>query len=136
MDFVEINVLGIALAALANSVIGGAWYSPLLFANPWLRGMGKAKEDIDLSGANVGYLLTFLGAIVTAYVLSLFIQLFDEVTLGTGAIVGLLAGIGFAVTRELAPTYFEGRNKTLFLISAGYHVTSLTIMGTIIAAFM
>jgi hypothetical protein len=37
---------------------------------------------------------------------------------------------------ELSPTFFEGRKYTLFLISGGYHIVSLTVMGIIIAFFV
>ncbi|WP_221564944.1 DUF1761 domain-containing protein [Alkalihalobacillus sp. TS-13] len=135
MDIADISILGIALAAVANFMIGALWYSPLLFANIWIETVNKTREDFSSSSANLGHLLTFLGGIISAYVLSLLIQLFDPITLWSGATLGFLAGIGFSVVREISPTIFEGRNTVLFFISAGYHVVSLTIMGTIVAAF-
>ncbi|WP_108672381.1 DUF1761 domain-containing protein [Peribacillus acanthi] len=135
MNFTDVSILAILLAAISNSIIGAFWYSPLLFANIWMKGMGKSKENFDKKGANLGYLLTMIAAIITAYVLSLFILSFDEVTIGKGALVGFLAGFGIATIREMAPTFFEGRKLVLYFISAGYHIVSLTVMGMIIAAF-
>ncbi|WP_261128864.1 DUF1761 domain-containing protein [Bacillus sp. Marseille-Q3570] len=135
MDIAQISILGIALAAVANSMIGALWYSPLLFADKWMETAKKTKEDFSSSTANLGYLITFIGGIISAYVLSMLIQLFDPISLWSGATLGFLAGIGFSVVREISPTIFEGRNTMLFFISAGYHVVSLTIMGTIVAAF-
>jgi len=57
-------------------------------------------------------------------------------TNGGGALIGFLAGAGIASARELSPTFFEGRKYTLFFISAGYHIVSLTVMGAIIAFFI
>ncbi|WP_163098997.1 DUF1761 domain-containing protein [Peribacillus alkalitolerans] len=135
MNFTDVSFLAILLAAISNSIIGALWYSPLLFSNIWMKGMGKRKEDFDAKGANVGYMLTMIASLVTAYALSLFILSFDDVTIGGGALIGFLAGLGIASMRELAPTFFEGRKLVLYFISAGYHIVALTMMGIIIALF-
>lgn len=134
MDFTNVSILAIILAVIANMFIGALWYSPVLFSNLWLNAMGKKMEEIDPKGAYVGYGLTTLGGVFTAVVLSLLINLLDTVTILDGALFGFLLGL-IAAFRELSPTFFESRNYTLFFISAGYHITALTIMGTIIAAF-
>jgi hypothetical protein len=134
MDFTNVSILAIILAVIANMAIGALWYSPVLFSNIWVNALGKKMEEIDPKGAYVGYGLTTLGGIFTAVVLSLLINLLDTVTVLDGALFGFLLGL-IAAFRELSPTFFEGRNYTLFFISAGYHIVSLTFMGTIIAAF-
>lgn len=136
MDLSQISILAIVLAVVANTVIGALWYSPVLFANIWMKSLGKTEEELNKSSANIGYVLTILAAVVTSFVLSLLIGLVDNVTIGSGALIGLLSGIGIAAARELSPTFFEGRNLTLFFISAGYHIVSLTVMGLIIAYFI
>jgi hypothetical protein len=134
MNFGDFSILAIILAVVANMVIGALWYSPILFSNIWVKALGKKMEDIDPKGANIGYALTTLGGIITAIILSLFLSLLDHVSLLDGALFGFLIGL-VASFRELSPTFFESRKYTLFFISAGYHVFSLTIMGIIIAAF-
>ncbi len=134
MDFTNVSILAIILAVIANMAIGALWYSPVLFSNIWVNALGKKMEEIDPKGAYVGYGLTTLGGIFTAVVLSLLINLLDTVTVLDGALFGFLLGL-IAAFRELSPTFFEGRNYTLFFISAGYHIAALTVMGTIIAAF-
>lgn len=136
MDVSQISLLAIVLAVIANMVIGALWYSPVLFANIWMKSLGKTAEELHKSNANIGYGLTTLAGIVTAIILSLFMSMLDSVTIGGGALIGLLAGAGIASARELSPTFFEGRKYTLFFISSGYHIVSLTVMGIIIACFM
>lgn len=135
MNFTDVSILGIVVATFANMIIGGLWYSPVLFANAWMKGMGKKRSDFNQQDAKVGYLLTIVAGFVSAYVLSLFIQLLDTLTVEGGAMVGLLAGLGIAAMRELSPTVFESRRWVLFVISAGYHVVALTVMGMIVAAY-
>ncbi|NYF23913.1 DUF1761 domain-containing protein [Sporosarcina sp. JAI121] len=136
MDLSQISILAIILAVVANMIIGALWYSPLLFANIWMKSLGKTPEELHTSNANIGYGLTTLAGIITAIILSLVISMLDSVTIGGGALIGFLAGAGIASARELSPTFFEGRKYTLFFISAGYHIVSLTAMGMIIACFM
>lgn len=134
MNFADVSILAIILAVAANMVIGALWYSPILFANVWLKALGKNMEDINPEGAKIGYGLTTIGGIFTAVVLSLFIDLLDTVTILDGALFGFLIGL-IAAFRELSPTFFESRNYTLFFISAGFHIVALTVMGIIIAFF-
>ncbi|MBO0603338.1 DUF1761 domain-containing protein [Sporosarcina sp. E16_3] len=136
MDLSQISILAIILAVFANMIIGALWYSPLLFANIWMKSLGKTREELHTSNPNIGYGLTTLAGIVTAIILSLVITMLDSVTIGGGALIGFLAGAGIASARELSPTFFEGRKYTLFFISAGYHIVSLTIMGAILAFFI
>jgi len=136
MDVSQISFIAIVLAVFANMIIGALWYSPVLFANIWMKSLGKTAEELHKSNANIGYGLTTLAGIVTAIILSLFMSMLESVTIGGGALIGFLAGAGIASARELSPTFFEGRKYTLFFISSGYHIVSLTIMGIIIALFM
>ncbi len=136
MDVTQISFIAIVLSVFANMIIGALWYSPVLFANIWMKSLAKTAEELHKSNANLGYGLTTLAGIVTAIILSLFMSMLDSVTIGGGALIGFLAGAGIASARELSPTFFEGRKYTLFFISSGYHVVSLTIMGIIIALFM
>jgi hypothetical protein len=136
MDVSQISLIAIILAVLANMIIGALWYSPVLFANVWMKSLGKTAEELHTSNPNIGYGLTTLAGIATAIILSLFISMLESVTIGGGALIGFLAGAGIASARELSPTFFEGRKYTLFFISAGYHIVSLTVMGIIIAFFI
>jgi len=135
MDFSQISILAIVLAVIANMIIGALWYSPILFAKVWLKSLGKSMEELQESSTNIGYAYTTIAGIISAIVLSLFISMLDTVTIGEGALIGFLAGAGIASARELSPTFFEGRKYTLFFISTGYHIVSLTVMGIIIAFF-
>ncbi|MFP4378722.1 MAG: DUF1761 family protein, partial [Spirochaetales bacterium] len=47
---------------LATMVVGALWYSPLLFAGPWMRSLGLRDGDIEASGvpAAPGYLASTL----------------------------------------------------------------------------
>ena len=42
----DVNYLAVALAALSAFVLGGLWYSPLLFAKAWVRLNGFNEEEM------------------------------------------------------------------------------------------
>ena len=43
--FTGINPWAVLVAAVATMVIGFLWYSPILFARPWMRLMGCDPDD-------------------------------------------------------------------------------------------
>lgn len=63
----DMNFPILALAALVPLVVGAAWYSPMLFANAWMK--ETKLTEADLKGSNmavifgVTYVLSFMAAI-------------------------------------------------------------------------
>src|SRR6266851_4251343 len=45
MHFHHINLLAVLVAAISTMAVGFLWYSPLLFAKPWMREMGYDPND-------------------------------------------------------------------------------------------
>jgi len=45
MKFIGVNLWAILASALATMVVGFVWYSPLLFARPWMVLMGYDPND-------------------------------------------------------------------------------------------
>ena len=64
MQMHSLNYLAVLVAALTSIILGFLWYSPLLFAKPWMREMGydpndKAKIRAMQKGASPAYLASF-----------------------------------------------------------------------------
>jgi hypothetical protein len=61
------DLLILALAALIPLVVGSAWYSPMLFAKPWMAATGMTPEKAKNSSMVVNmillYILSFLVAV-------------------------------------------------------------------------
>ena len=45
MHFLGVNVWTVLVAAVATMVVGFLWYSPALFAKPWMKLMGYDPHD-------------------------------------------------------------------------------------------
>ena len=60
MEFPEINYYVVLVSALAFFVIGAIWYSPVLFANSWLKELGITKEDMAKGSMTKTFGVSFL----------------------------------------------------------------------------
>ena len=80
------------------------------------------------------YVITAVGALVSAMTLDWIIGLAHAGTLLGGAIIGLYAGLGFVAPAILSDNLFNERPIKLYLIVAGFPVVGLLVMGAIIGA--
>jgi hypothetical protein len=133
MQDIELNWIAILVAAFVPMVLGALWYSPMLFARPWMRAVGRTPEEI--SGASLGYAISAIGAVVTSYVLARIVRWAEVDDLLNGALVGLLVWLGFVATVLAVNTWFGGRPRALWAIDAGYQLVALLIMGAIHGAW-
>jgi len=128
----QINYLPVLVAAAVSFLIGGLWYSKLLFAKPWMNEMKLTEEQIKQGGNLIHYLLAFILAFITALALVLVIDIMGIVALKGAVKLGLLVGVGFISTALLLNYIFEKKSMTLFLINAGNHVASTIVMSVIL----
>jgi hypothetical protein len=75
----HVNLLAVLVSAIATMLIGFLWYSPLLFAKPWMREMGydpadAAKMQEMKKSAGPAYGASFLTSVLTAFILGLFLH--------------------------------------------------------------
>jgi len=133
LEDVDINWIAVIVAALVPMALGAVWYSPALFARPWMRAVGKTQEDMSM--ARRGYAVAAVAALAMAYVLARLVDYAGATTIGEGLVVGLFAWAGFVLTTMAVNGIFAGRSLSLYLIDSGYHGVSLLAMGAILAAW-
>lgn len=132
MEFPAVNYLGVLAAAMSAFVLGGLWYSPMLFAKKWMAYTGHADCDGEQANrGNTGLIFggAFLFSVVAAYLFALIVQ-FDDWQ--TGAIAGTITGFGFAATSFGISYLFEQRPLGLWLINSGYHILQFTLYGIVL----
>ena len=127
------NWVAIVVATVVSMVIGSLWFSPLLFQKPWLA-MRVDKAPMSGTASPLLYVITAVGALVSALTLDWIIGLAHTTTLLGGAIIGLYAGLGFVAPAILSDNLFNERPFKLYLIVAGFPVVGLLLMGAIIGA--
>ncbi|MEK6275006.1 MAG: DUF1761 domain-containing protein [Actinomycetota bacterium] len=133
MQDVDINYVAVIIAALVPMVLGALWYSPALFAGPWMRAVGRTEDE--LRGMGLGYVLSAVAAVLSSYALARIERWAEVDDLWNGACVGLLAWVGFVAGVLAVTTYFGGRPRALWIINAGYQLVSLVVMGAILGVW-
>ncbi len=133
---VEVNFVTVLLAAVAAMVVGFVWYSPMLFAKQWVKLTGKNMTPENNTEMAKTYGLTFLTALVTAYVLyhitALSMNFFHYSSFTSGLSSAFWVWIGFVATTQFSEMLFGKINWQLLGINAGYRLVSLLAMGAVI----
>lgn len=91
------------------------------------------QEQIESGNMAKIFGLAFIAGLVIAFNLAMFLG--AESTAGTGAFYGFLAGFGWVAMAFGTSYLFEHKSFKLYLINAGYHVVSFTIVGAIIGGW-
>ena len=99
IDLGDINYLAMLVGIVVYVAAGGLWYSPVMFATPWMKELGTNQEEIQQRGGRISALLTaIVGAVVAVFVLAILVEAAHVSNLVDGLYVGLLAGIGFVLS--------------------------------------
>lgn len=138
MHMHSLNYLAVLVAALAGIVLGFLWYSPLLFAKPWMREMGydpndKAKIKEMQKSAGPAYLASFAASLISAFTLALFFHWLHVQDLHIGLMASFHIWLGFVATVQLTGALFMKQSMKLFAINTGYQLTCYLAMGAILA---
>jgi hypothetical protein len=134
MQFGPVNWLAIVAAVMSNFVIGGLWYSPLLFVNPWLRMSGVQKRVFD-EGLPKALLGDLFSAAAMALTLNQVLRWSGTTGIGSGLLVALVVWIGFVASVLITQVTYEHRPLAFFAISSGYRLVTLQVMGAILSTW-
>jgi hypothetical protein len=133
MNLSTLNLWAVLVAALSAFVLGGAWYSPLLFAGAWKRANGFSASEPPPANAKI-FGLSFVLSLVMALNLAMFLN--DAKTnLAWGATAGFLAGSGWVAMGLGIVALFERRSWKYAVINGGYLTLALTAMGAILGGW-
>lgn len=131
----DINYLAVVAAAIVNMAVGFVWYSLKVFGKTWMKEVGLTIKQIG-NGPGIGYAVTMLGALLQAYVLAHFVDYTGADTAADGLVTGLWLGVGLVATSIGVNYIFAQRSRTLWLIDAGYFVTTLALNGVLLAVWI
>lgn len=137
IDF-KIYVLPFVIIAVANFVLSWLYYSPMA---PWFRtwqiAVGADTDRTEMTEEEKKAMPRLMGgAVIGSFLLSYGLQLIihniNARNFMSGAIVGIILWVGFAVTHSLN-TQFEGRKPIVLVINNGLYLLTYAIFGGIIA---
>ena len=140
MHFHNLNLLAVLVAGLSTMVVGFLWYSPILFAKPWMREMGydpndKAKVQEMQKSAGPAYFASLIASMVTAFILALFFHEMRVQSIDLGLLIAFHAWLGFVATVQLTGVLFMKQSMKLFAINTGYQLVCYLAMGAILSAW-
>lgn len=136
---IEINYLAVLVAGVAAMVLGGLWYSPLLFGKAWMKLSGFTEKDMEKAkqkGMFLSYFFNFVSILVMAYVLSHFVDYAGATDWRGGLQAGFWIWLGFVATVMLGMVLWEGKPFRLYLINVLYWLVALLGMGAILAVWV
>ncbi len=128
-----INYWAVLAAAVASFIIGGLWYSPVLFYRAWMRAAALTEEQLRSGNMAVIFGGSLLLQLLAAFVLAMFLG--AEVDIAFGATAGFMVGAAWVATAFGVVYLFERRPLELFFINGGYNVIVYTLMGAILGAW-
>jgi hypothetical protein len=131
-----INWLAVAAATVALYVLGGLWYSPMLFGPRWRAGVGFVPPDGWKPGALL-YLGPLVGCFVVTLATALLVTIADAHSATDGVSLGLIVGLGYgaAVAGVDATAPSHPRPGTLALVVGAYWTVGLTMVAVILSVW-
>jgi hypothetical protein len=128
-----VNWLAVIAAALSAFILGGIWYSPVLFGNAWMKENGFTLEIVKAGNKTKIFGWSLILTLIMAVNLAMFLNT-PDMTFVLGLTYGLLAGVwvfcGIAIV-----ALFELKGWLYILVNGGYCLVSLGLMGAIIGAW-
>lgn len=135
----DVNWVAVLVGGVINMVVGALWYSPLLFAKPWMESLGLSDKKLEemKKQTNMGktYGIMFVGALIMAYVMAMLVQVTNTTMLDTGAMLGFWMWLGFIAPTMLAGVLFEQKPLKWYFVSSGYYLVVLVLVGALLAVW-
>lgn len=132
----DVNFLAVLVSAIGLMALGFLWYSPVLFGNLWMKASGLSKRDMAGSEAQKcakrGYLSSFVGGLVTAYILALFLENILVDSWQTAVQIAVLLWIGFRLAPSVSCLFFEKKSPVVFAVNVGFDLVYLVMMSILL----
>ncbi len=130
----NVNVFAVLAAAVSTFVLGGLWYSPLLFGRAWQREVGISDDQLAKANTAKVFGCSFVFSLLMAFNLAMFLA-DPSTTVKWGATAGFLAGFGWVTLGLAVISLFEQKSWKYIAINGGYMTLSFVVMGTILGAW-
>lgn len=131
---VSVNLLSVIVAALLYVLIGWAWYSPRLFGD--IHCCAQGVDPTDQKPCCTRRILgSFLVGIVIAFILSIFMDWLNIVTVMDGAILAFFIWLGFLATTQFESVLWAHRSFKHYCIHAGFFLVAFLVMGGLLGVW-
>ena len=135
MPTITMNWWAIIVAALVYFALGAIWYTPQVFGNAWMKGIGKTKEQLNTGFSKMSFVWALIFSFLAAYGIARICVWAQRGTVWDGIVIGLLAGVCFVLTTFGINDTFERRPCQLTILNVLYHIIGFIIIGIIVGAW-
>ena len=134
MEMTGMNWWAVIVSAIAYMVVGALWYSPALFGNAWMKGIGRTKEQVAADFSPLNYLWTLIFSFIAAYGIARICLWTSCQSVWDGIVIGLMAGVCFVLPTMGVNDLFEARKRSLTVMNILFHLVAFVVIGVIIGA--
>ena len=133
MTMDTLSLWAVLVAALSAFLVGGLWYSPLLFGKLW-----EKANRFGVGQVPTATWQTFAGSFILSLIMAFNLAMFlndPKTTAAWGATAGFLAGFGWVAMGIGILSLFECRPWSYVLVNGGFLTAALVLMGAILGAW-
>lgn len=125
------SLLPLGISALSVFLIGGLWYSPLLFLKPWLAANDSSIEAMKAGSKHPAQVfgVSFLFALLLAFSFGAVVG--PDPSLAESLRLGLLVGLGFVGATFGINYQFANRKWMLWFVDTAYHIVVFLVIGLV-----
>jgi hypothetical protein len=135
---------GVWIAVIVAFFANYLYFGPKTMFPVWWRAMGKSSDEQPGDGQNMplvfGLMVValFVQALTLSWVLQATLALYDlkDISLATGALVGLGIGVAFAAMTSFGHRMFAGQGFKVWLIEIGGDLLGLLLMGAVLSIYV
>ena len=129
-----INYWAVIVGALVYYAGGALWYSPVLFARPWMAAVGFTEEKMTEAKKNAwkSYLTALVSAFLISFGMARLMSYMNVYSLMGGLQTGFWSWLIFVMTTLATNSSFAGRSLKLYLIDGFYHFYGFMVIGIIL----
>lgn len=130
------NTLAIFTAGLVYFMLGGIWFSPLLFGKFWDKAIGFDRPD-PWKPTIIFYVGPMIGCLIAAFATAWLMYLIQPPSWRDTALFGLVTGIGYGgvITGVNAIFPTLPRPGLFTMVTGGYHAVGITVVALILHAW-
>jgi hypothetical protein len=138
-ELAGINWLAVLIATFLYFAVGAVWFAPQTpLGKAWVRAAGYESPSSGAMSGNAFYLVPAATTLLMVIATAMLARATATDTLSEGIVLGLIVGLGYAVSILIGTAAFEftkPRQWTWGVITAAYHVVGLVLAAVVIALF-
>jgi len=137
IDF-HVSLLPLIVLAIVNFFLSWIWYSPVLFAKPWMKALGIDPKHVMTPEQKKAMPLLFASGIIASFLvvygMMIIVHSLKATCFSSGLLIGVIVWTGFALTHSLN-TLWEGRKPLVLVINNGLFLLTYVVFGGILAVW-